>query len=96
MNNKYNNTKSFTLIELIITIAIIAALIGIIIGIVKPQEILKKLRDTRRITDLNTIENFISLMLLEKSRNFNPLSYASSNVVYIYHFQIQALHAHHI
>jgi prepilin-type N-terminal cleavage/methylation domain-containing protein len=45
----------FTLIELLAVIAILALLMSVIIISINPAEILKKTRDVRRITDLNTL-----------------------------------------
>jgi competence protein ComGC len=50
-NNNYNILKSssFTLIKLIIVLAIISILLTILIATIKPIEILKKTRDSKRI-----------------------------------------------
>jgi prepilin-type N-terminal cleavage/methylation domain-containing protein len=61
MKNNNNNknilkSSSFTLIELIIVLAIISILVTILIATIKPIEIFKKTRDSKRITDLKNIE----------------------------------------
>ena len=58
--------KGFTLIELIVVLAIIAVLVGILIAVIKPQQIFARLRDTQRISDLNTLSRAIDIYLTEK------------------------------
>jgi len=77
--NKYS---SFTLIELIVVLAIISILVTILIATIKPTEIFKKSRDSKRIADLKNIEKIIDL-LYSTYPNFNELNYASTNIVYI-------------
>jgi prepilin-type N-terminal cleavage/methylation domain-containing protein len=83
-NNNKNILKSssFTLIELIIVLAIISILVTILIATIKPTEIFKKARDSKRIADLKNIEKAIDL-LYSTYPNFNELNYASTNIVYI-------------
>jgi prepilin-type N-terminal cleavage/methylation domain-containing protein len=83
-NNNKNILKSssFTLIELIIVLAIISILVTILIATIKPTEIFKKTRDSKRIADLKNIEKTIDL-LYSTYPNFNELNYASTNIVYI-------------
>ena len=50
---------SFTLIELLIVVAILAVLMSVIVLAINPAEILKRTRDTRRITDLKSLNNAI-------------------------------------
>jgi prepilin-type N-terminal cleavage/methylation domain-containing protein len=87
MKNNNNNknilkSSSFTLIELIIVLAIISILVTILIATIKPIEIFKKTRDSKRIADLKNIEKTIDL-LYSTYPNFNELNYASTNIVYI-------------
>lgn len=56
-----NNTKGFTLLELLIVIAIIAILSVALILTLNPAETLKKSRDSQRISDLNTLKTALSL-----------------------------------
>ncbi len=76
------NSKSFTLIELLIVLALIAILTTILIVIIKPKSIFLKARDTQRINDLKNIEKIIDT-LYATDQTFDELNYASSNVVYI-------------
>jgi len=81
-STKTKKHQSFTLIELITVLAIISILITILIAIIKPIEIFKKARDNKRITDLKNIEKTIDL-LYATYPNFNELTYASTNIVYL-------------
>jgi prepilin-type N-terminal cleavage/methylation domain-containing protein len=58
--------NSFTLIELLIVIAILALLMSIIIITLNPAEMLKKTRDSKRISDLSTLEKALSIFLATK------------------------------
>ena len=61
--NKLNNhnSSSFTLIELLVVIAILAVLMSVVVITINPAEMLKKTRDTSRISDLTTLTKAISL-----------------------------------
>ncbi|MDD4784199.1 MAG: prepilin-type N-terminal cleavage/methylation domain-containing protein [Candidatus Paceibacterota bacterium] len=59
---KQNAKKSFTLVELMIVIAILAILSAIVIFALNPSELFKKSRDSRRITDIQTLYKGISFM----------------------------------
>jgi prepilin-type N-terminal cleavage/methylation domain-containing protein len=76
------NSKSFTLIELLIVLAIIAILATVLILTIKPGAIFSRARDTQRINDLKNIERIIDI-LYSTEYTFNELNYASTNVVYI-------------
>jgi len=62
-----NGTKSFTLIELLIVIAILALLMSIIVVAINPSELLKKSRDTKRISSLKSINDALSIFQTTKS-----------------------------
>src|SRR5438046_434878 len=53
--------KGFTLLELIVVIAIIAILTVVIVLFLNPFLILQKTRDTKRLSDLKTLNAAISL-----------------------------------
>ncbi len=59
--------KGFTLIELLIVIAILALLMSIIIVTLNPAELLKKSRDTKRVSDLNALRTAINLYVTDKA-----------------------------
>ncbi len=59
--------KGFTLIELLIVIAILALLMSIVIITLNPAELLKKSRDTKRVSDLNALRTALNLFVTDKS-----------------------------
>ena len=77
---KYNTKKSFTLVELMIVIAILAILSAIVIFALNPSELFKKSRDSRRITDIQTLYKGISFM---ESWNTSGITYGTSTTVYL-------------
>lgn len=58
-----SNTRGFTLIELLVVIAIIAVLAAVVIMLVNPVEIMKKSRDTTRLSDIEGIMKSVQLGL---------------------------------
>lgn len=69
--------KGFTLLELLIVIGILAILSTILIIVINPAEMLRKARDSQRISDLNTIKTALSFYLVESG---SPDLDGSSNV----------------
>ncbi|HNW96694.1 MAG TPA: type II secretion system protein [Candidatus Paceibacterota bacterium] len=59
--------KGFTLIELLIVIAILALLMSIIVVTLNPAELLRKSRDTKRVSDLNALRTSLNLYVTDKS-----------------------------
>lgn len=59
--------KGFTLIELLIVIAILALLMSIIVVTLNPAELLRKSRDTKRVSDLNALRTALNLYVTDKS-----------------------------
>jgi len=74
-----NKHSSFTLIELLIVVAILAVLMSVIVLAINPAEILKRTRDTRRITDLKSLNNAIQYF----QTSFPDASLGSLNTVYV-------------
>jgi len=72
--------KSFTLVELMIVIAILAILTAIVVFTLNPSELFKKNRDSRRITDIQTLYKGITFM---ETWNIGGLTYGTSTVIYI-------------
>lgn len=62
-----NYKKGFTLLELLVVIAIIAILSVIIVIILNPAEILKKARDSQRISDLTTLKTALGIYVTASS-----------------------------
>jgi len=59
--------KGFTLLELLIVIGILAILSTTMILVINPAEILKKARDSQRISDLNTLKSAIAYYITSTS-----------------------------
>jgi prepilin-type N-terminal cleavage/methylation domain-containing protein len=76
------NSKSFTLIELLIVLALISIIATVLILTINPGGIFSRARDTKRINDLKNIEKIMDT-LYSTEQTFNELNYASPNVVYI-------------
>ena len=57
-NHQYN---SFTLLELLLVIGILGALSATVMVIINPVELYRQTRDTRRLSDLQTIDKAVSL-----------------------------------
>jgi len=57
--------KGFTLLELLIVIGILAILSTTVILVINPAQLLKKARDSQRISDLNTMKTAIAYYITE-------------------------------
>jgi len=57
--------KGFTLLELLIVIGILAILSTTIVLVINPAELLRKARDSQRISDLNTMKTAIAYYITE-------------------------------
>ncbi|HOV88528.1 MAG TPA: type II secretion system protein [Candidatus Paceibacterota bacterium] len=57
--------KGFTLIELLVVIAILAVLMSVVVVTINPAEMLKKTRDTKRISDLDALRTAINLYVTD-------------------------------
>lgn len=72
--------KGFTLIELLVVIAIIGVLAAVVLIALNPIEILKKGRDSTRLSDLNTLRSAINIYVA--SSNGGALSMGTVGTVY--------------
>lgn len=72
--------KGFTLIELLVVIAILAVLMSVVAITLNPAEMLRKTRDTKRISDLDTLRTAINLYITDQGE----LTGLDSNVCYVY------------
>ena len=63
--------KGFTLIELIITISILAILVAILVVALNPAELLARSRDTKRVSDLDTLKTAMNLYLAQSTSTIN-------------------------
>ena len=78
-NPKFRKQSSFTLVELLVTIAILALLMSIIIISINPAEILKKTRDVRRMSDINSLNRAIQYF----QASLPNTSLGSNSTVYV-------------
>ena len=60
---------SFTLVELLITIAILAILAATVVIVIDPSEMLSQARDATRLVDLKTLKKAISMYELDNSKD---------------------------
>lgn len=65
MKNEVHKQKGFTLIELLVVFGVVFVLLSILVFAVKPDELLKKGRDARRMSDLESLSKAINLGLSE-------------------------------
>ncbi len=72
--------RSFTLVELMIVIAILAILSAIVIFALNPARLFDNFRDSRRVTDISSINKAIVFM---ESWNQSGITYGTSTNVYI-------------
>mgnify|MGYP001032569908 CR=1 FL=1 len=57
--------KGFTLLELLIVIGILAILATVLIAVINPAELLRRARDTQRLSDLDALRSAISLFIVD-------------------------------
>ena len=72
--------KSFTLVELMIVIAILAILSAIVIFTLNPSRLFDNFRDTRRVSDIQSINKAIVFM---ESWNTSAINYGTNTTLYI-------------
>ena len=63
--NTMKTKKGFTLLELLIVIGILAILSTTVVLVINPAQLLKKARDSQRISDLNTLKTAIAYYITE-------------------------------
>ena len=75
-----SSKKSFTLVELMIVIAILAILSAIVIFTLNPSRLFDNFRDTRRVSDIQSINKAIVFM---ESWNTSAINYGTNTTLYI-------------
>jgi prepilin-type N-terminal cleavage/methylation domain-containing protein len=78
---KKSKKKGFTLIELLIVIAIIAILSVVVVLTLNPAEMLKRSRDSNRLSDFSTMVTAINLYLSDVSST--NISLGTSTICYL-------------
>ncbi len=74
--------KGFTLLELLIVIGILAVLSTTMVLVINPAEMLRRARDSQRISDLNTIKSALAFYLTEAASP--DLDGSSSTAMFVY------------
>jgi len=67
INKQMKNTfsKGFTLVELLIVITILAALAAAVVAVINPMELLAQGRDAQRMSDLDTVQDALLILLAQ-------------------------------
>ncbi|MFH0864181.1 MAG: prepilin-type N-terminal cleavage/methylation domain-containing protein [Candidatus Gottesmanbacteria bacterium] len=82
LNKKHIDVKGFTLIELLLVIVVIGVLATVGLSILNPQEMNRKARDSRRLSDLGMLRRSLDMSMSDGNKlpntNKNPVVIDSS------------------
>jgi len=78
---KKHETRGFTLIELIISIAILAILVAVLVVAINPAEQLSRSRDAKRVADLDALKSALNLYLATATTTVNLDGGATANTL---------------
>ena len=70
-NNTESSLKGFTLLELLIVIGILAILAVAVVMVINPTQLLAQARDSRRLSDLNTLQTALNFYSVESGQDFS-------------------------
>jgi len=79
LNGRFANSTGFTLLELLIVIGILAILSTTVMIVINPADLLARSRDSRRISDLSTLNTAINLFV----GFYSNVSLGDPNIVYV-------------
>lgn len=75
--------EGFTLIELLVVIAIIAILSVVVVLTLNPAEMLRRSRDSNRLSDLSVFQSAMNVYTQDRAMIGSSLSMGTSSVIYI-------------
>jgi len=71
------SSKAFTLVEMLIVLGIVAILVAVVVSVLNPAEFFRQTRDSRRLSDLNQLDQALNLATLDN------VSMGTTSVVYV-------------
>ncbi len=75
--------QAFTLIELLVVIAVIAILSVVVVLSLNPAELLRRSRDSNRVSDLDTLTHAISLYQTDQGTSGTSGFMGTSSIIYV-------------
>ena len=78
-SEKHTPRKAFTLVELLLVMAILAVLASVTVTVLRPQEYLRRTKDSRRIQDMRLLADGLNVV---RATQTNP-TFGTSSIVYV-------------
>lgn len=75
---KKGDEKGFTLVELLVVIAIVAILAVVVLVAINPLEMIRKSRNTRRLSDMESLKKAIDLAILDATVSGTSTPFAAN------------------